>query len=136
MVESAICERSVTVAQFGRALQEVCPSLWPDQSSVDRVAQERSVFRWTSAHEESFTALKGALTSAPVLALPNFSKPFVVETDASNKGIGAVLMQDQHPIAFLSQTLGPWLRTLLAYERDNLYVLMVVEHWCSYLQTS
>lgn len=136
MVESAICERSVTVSQFGRALQEVCPSLWPDQSSVDRVAQERSVFRWTSAHEESFTALKRALTSTPVLALPIFSKPFVVETDASDKGIGAVLMQDQHPLAFLSQTLGPRLRTLSTYEKESLAVLMAVERWRSYLQTS
>lgn len=69
------------------------------------------VFRWTPQHEESFQALKGALTSAPVLALPNFSKPFVVKTDASDQGIGAILMQNQHPIAFLSQALGPKLRT-------------------------
>jgi hypothetical protein len=48
-------------------------------------------FVWTSLTEQAFQALKAALTSAPVLALLNFEKTFTVETDASDKGIGAVL---------------------------------------------
>lgn len=46
--------------------------------------------------------MKQALSSAPVLALPNFSRPFSIETDASGGGIGAVLAQDDHPLAYLS----------------------------------
>jgi hypothetical protein len=42
-----------------------------------------------------------------VLSLPNFKKQFVQETDASDKGVGVVLMQDNHPIAYLSKALGP-----------------------------
>lgn len=64
-------------------------------------------FVWTSEAQESFDALKAALVSAPVLALPDFSRPFVIDTDASEKGIGAVLQQDGHPIAFISRALGP-----------------------------
>jgi len=44
---------------------------------------------------------------APVLTIPDFSQQFVVETDASDLGIGAVLMQNNHPVAYLSKALGP-----------------------------
>jgi hypothetical protein len=76
-------------------------------------------------------ALKTALTSAPVLALPNFSQPFEIKTDASDKGIGAVLHQTGHPIAFISKTLGPRHLGLSTYENECLAILMAVEHWRS-----
>jgi hypothetical protein len=60
-------------------------------------------FLWTPDAEAAFTALKGAVTTAPVLALPDFTKPFVVECDASTYGFGAVLIQDVHPLAFFSR---------------------------------
>lgn len=64
------------------------------------------VFAWTSDKEDAFQALKHALISAPVLAMPDFTQEFEIETDASEKGIGAVLMQNKHPIAYLSKALG------------------------------
>ncbi|XP_073360410.1 uncharacterized protein [Aegilops tauschii subsp. strangulata] len=57
-------------------------------------------FHWTDVEKQSFFALKEALASAPVLAVPDFSKKFIVETDACDVGIGAVLMQDGHPLAY------------------------------------
>ena len=51
-------------------------------------------FEWTSVQQESFGKLKLALTSAPGLAYPNYEKPFLLETDASLKGLGAVLLQE------------------------------------------
>jgi len=51
--------------------------------------------------------LKKALASTPVLALLDFEKQFGIETDASNNGIGVILHQGRHPIAFISKKLGP-----------------------------
>lgn len=51
-----------------------------------------TIFIWTHDHQATFEALKPALTSSPVLALPDFNQPFVIEIDASGVGIGAILM--------------------------------------------
>lgn len=64
------------------------------------------LFVWTYEANASFEAIKKALISAPILAFLDFSKPFTVESDASDKGIGAVPQQDGHPIAFISKALG------------------------------
>jgi hypothetical protein len=60
---------------------------------------------WTDEATAAFTALKAVVTSAPVLALPDFGRPFVVECDASTHGFGAVLLQDKHPIAYFSRSV-------------------------------
>ncbi|MCI56544.1 hypothetical protein A2U01_0077795, partial [Trifolium medium] len=64
-------------------------------------------FLWSEDATAAFLHLKQALVTAPVLCLPDFTKKFVVETDASGTGIGTVLMQDQHPVAYISKSLGP-----------------------------
>lgn len=91
-------------------------------------------FVWTPEVHESFEQFKKALASAPVLALPDFTKPSVIETDASEIGIGAVLSQDKHPIAYMSKALGPRTRGLSTYEKECLAILLAIEHWRSYLQ--
>jgi hypothetical protein len=96
--------------------------------------KKNTCFIWTDAHDQSFAALKHALSHAPVLALPNFSKPFAIETDASGMGIGAVLVQDSHPLAFISKALGPKSQGLSTYEKEYLASLMVVQQWRAYLQ--
>jgi hypothetical protein len=93
-----------------------------------------SIFAWTDQHQQSFEALKQAITSAPVLVLPDFAQPFVLETDASGTGVGAVLLQRGHPLAFMSKALGPCLQGLSTYEKEYLAILMAVEQWRCYLQ--
>lgn len=94
---------------------------------------KKGCFAWNEQAQHAFQALKTALTTAPVLALPNFSKIFVVETDASQTGIGAVLMQEQHPLAFLSKSLGPKWQKLSVYEKELLAVVHAVQKWEQYL---
>jgi hypothetical protein len=73
---------------------------------------------WNEQASKTFSQLKVLMTSAPVLALPDFTKAFVVETDASLTGIGAILLQEGHPIAFISKSLGPKQQTLSVYENS------------------
>lgn len=96
--------------------------------------KKHSIFIWTPDHETAFQTLKSALSQSPVLALPNFAKPFSIETDTSDAGVGAVLMQEGHPLAFLSKALGPKSRRLSTYEKDYMAILLAVQQWRSYLQ--
>jgi hypothetical protein len=61
------------------------------------------------------------------LALPNFARPFIIETDASDGGVGVVLMQDGHPLAFLSKALGPRTKGLSTYEKEFVAILLAVQ---------
>lgn len=62
-------------------------------------------FDWTTELEASFIQLKETLTTPPILALSEFSHPFIVEVYGSGVGLGAVLTQNGHPIAYYSEAL-------------------------------
>ncbi|XP_039020842.1 uncharacterized protein LOC120152769 [Hibiscus syriacus] len=92
-------------------------------------------FQWTAAAYTTFEDLKLAMCSAPVLALPDFSKTFYLETDASSRGIGAVLAQEGRPIASLSQALSLKNSSLSIYEKEYLVILLAVSKWRHYLES-
>jgi hypothetical protein len=74
------------------------------------------------------------MSSTPVLALPDFEKQFVVETDASDAELGVVLMQEDMPIPFISKPLSSKNKMLSIYEKEFLALIMAVEKWRQYLQ--
>ena len=85
-------------------------------------------FKWTTEHLESFNKLKEALTSAPVLAYPNYDKPFILDTDASLKGLGTVLSQEDDKgnycvISFASCTLKLYKHSMRNYSSAKLELL-------------
>jgi hypothetical protein len=91
-------------------------------------------FVWTSSTEEAFNILKSAMVQALVLAIPDFTKQFVLEIDASDLGLGAVLMQEGHPFDYLSKPLCKKNQALSTYEKECMSILMAVEKWLQYLQ--
>jgi hypothetical protein len=101
---------------------------------LTKLMKKGVLFMWTQDHQLAFETLKQALVTTPVPPLPNFARPFVIEIDACDTGVGAVLMQDGHPLAFLSKALGPKLRGLLTYEKEYMAILLAVQQWCPYLQ--
>ncbi|XP_056690204.1 uncharacterized protein [Spinacia oleracea] len=97
---------------------------------------KKGAFSWSDEAQTAFLSLKKALITAPVLAVPDFAKPFIVETNASNTGIGAVLMQENQPIAFISRALGPKWQRLSVYEKELLAIVFAVQKWEQYLLSS
>ncbi|KAK8919251.1 hypothetical protein KSP39_PZI022114 [Platanthera zijinensis] len=94
---------------------------------------QKDAFSWQDEAETAFQALKRAMTTTPVLTLPDFTQEFVVETDASGVGVGAVLMQGGRPIAFYSKALAPRTLGLSVYEKEMLAVIHAVALWRPYL---
>ncbi|XP_075768997.1 uncharacterized protein LOC142821566 [Pelodiscus sinensis] len=79
-------------------------------SDLTKITQPNKV-QWSANCEEAFRTLKDQLTKAPVLFHPDFSKPFLLQTDALERGLGAVLAQQaeggEHPVVYLSRKLFP-----------------------------
>ena len=69
-----------------------------------------------------------------MLTIPDFEKQFVLETDASDVGLGAMLMQNEHPVAYLSKAFCPKNQALSTYEKECIAILMAVDKWRPYLQ--
>ncbi|GAU11620.1 hypothetical protein TSUD_346120 [Trifolium subterraneum] len=94
---------------------------------------KKEAYKWNEQAEAAFQQLKIAVTSAPVLALPNFNEPFILETDASGIGIGAVLHQNNHPIAYFSKKLVPRNQKKSAYFREMLAIAEAIAKFRHYL---
>ncbi|XP_048227283.1 uncharacterized protein LOC125369308, partial [Ricinus communis] len=90
-------------------------------------------FKWGIEQDEAFNLLKDKLSSAPLLSLPNFTKPFEIECDASGIGIGGVLMQEGKPIAFFSEKLSGASLNYPTYDKEFYALVRVLKTWQHYL---
>jgi hypothetical protein len=94
---------------------------------------QRDAFTWDDEADAAFLALKGALTTGPVLQMPDFNRVFTVDSDASGVRFGAVLHQGAGPLAFFSRPFAVRHLKLAAYERELIGLVQAVRHWRSYL---
>ncbi|KAK1595908.1 hypothetical protein QYE76_018330 [Lolium multiflorum] len=102
---------------------------WPTPMNVSQGV----VFEWGVAQDHAFDELKRLLTSAPLLALPDFNKQFEIECDASGIGIGGVLMQEGRPIAYFSEKLSGAKLNYPIYDKELYALIRVLEVWQHYL---
>lgn len=94
---------------------------------------KKDSFHWTDEATMAFSRLKSALTSTPVLALPDFTSTFCIESDASGLGIGVVLMQAGRPIAYFSKALSGKNLSLCIHDKEMLAIVSAVQKWRHYL---
>ena len=100
---------------------------------LTEITKKRSEFKWGRAQERAFETLKLKLTQAPLLVLPDFTRPFEVECDASGVGIGGMLMQEGKPIAFFSEKLKGACLNYSTYDKELYALYRVLKTWQHYL---
>jgi hypothetical protein len=94
---------------------------------------KKGAFKWSEEAQFTFDKMKKVMSMCPVLALPNFSQPFTLECDASGEGIGVVLMQNRHPLAYESRKLrGPKLLYNI-YDKEMLAIMHTLAKFRKYL---
>lgn len=98
-----------------------------------RLTRKNTPFNWNNDCTTSFNNLKKSLSSKNILAFPNFNKPFDISTDASNEALGAVLSQENRPIAFGSKTLNPTETKYSTIEKELLGVVCGVKRFRCYV---
>ena len=108
---------------------------------LNDLLKKDQTFEWTDDCQRAFDELKKRFTEEPVLMMPDKTKPFQIESDASKYATGAVLTQldsngDRHPISFISKSLSPTERNYDIYDRELLGIIRALEEWRHYIQGS
>src|SRR5688572_30473635 len=100
---------------------------------ITELLKKEVKFVWSQKCEDAFHALRQHLTTAPVLAQPDSSKPFDVYCDASGTGLGCVLMQDNRVIAYASRALRPHEQNYPTHDLELAAVVHALKMWRHYL---
>jgi len=114
------------------------PDFSATAAPLTNLTKKNARWRWGTEEEQAFRALKKALSSAPILACPDFDRQFVIQTDASTTGLGAVLTQHfeegERVIAYASRTLNGAEKNYSATELECLAVVWGIRHFRGYLE--
>jgi hypothetical protein len=94
---------------------------------------KKNSFTWTPAADHAFQELRASMCTTLFLALPDFTKTFVLECDATRRGIGVVLMQEGRPLTFTRKQFSDRHLGQSIYENEMLAILHAIDLWCPYL---
>jgi hypothetical protein len=92
-----------------------------------------NTFEWTPRRETSFQELKKRLTTAPVLTMPDMERPFLIYCDTSSQGLGCVLMQDGHVVAYASRQLRKHKEKYPTHDLELAAVVHALKIWRHYI---
>jgi hypothetical protein len=102
-----------------------------------RLTEEKRTFEWSPEEEAAFQSLKQVLCTASLLGFPRLGEKFIVDTDASNTGIGGILsqVQDDHArvVAYFSKTPSKAERNYCVTRRELLAIVKTLDHSRKYL---
>jgi hypothetical protein len=93
LAHTQVTYRAVGVLRDMQLLQALCERIFTTWCAIEDLTK-KGEFKWSEEAHEAFDRMKKVMSTFPVLALPDFSQPFVLECDASREGIGAMLMQN------------------------------------------
>ena len=100
---------------------------------MDTVKKRHKSFHWTTEVEKSFNLLKQKITERPVLVLSDFKKTVQVKCDASGYAIGAVLSQEDRPVAYFSEKLDEVKLKYSTYDKEFYAIIQALKKWRHYL---
>ena len=107
--------------------------MWPRRSEIlaplTELCSKTTKFHWSERQQKAFDEIKQIVSDKTLLAYPDFNKPFVIHTDASDRQLGAVISQDEKPIAFYSRKLSPAQTRYTTTERELLAIVETLKEF-------
>ena len=122
-----------TLLGFINYLSKFLPKLSDVSAPLRELTVGQSKFTWAKQHDEAFATIQQLVIQHPVLKFYNIEEEVTIQTDASDKGLGAALLQSGQPVAFASRTLSPTEKNYATIEKECLAIVFACERFNQYL---
>ncbi|PFX18959.1 Retrovirus-related Pol polyprotein from transposon 17.6 [Stylophora pistillata] len=133
MPKSTTKPEVLTLLGFVNYLSKFLPKLSDESAPLRVLTTKQSKFAWAKQHDEAFATVQQLVTQHLVLKFYSIEEEVTIQTDASNKGLGIVLLQNGQPVAFASRTLSPAEQSYATIEKECLGIVFACERFNQYL---